>query len=86
LSARIIHIPLSGGDRKAQARGIRYAHGIHKSCYRESAEQSIADRERYVGYATHCLQLAKATADRESRAILKEMATEWLKLAEALAN
>ena len=45
------------------------------------AERSIDDRERYVGYATHCLQLAKATADRESRAVL--MAAEWLKLAEA---
>ena len=28
MSPRIIHIPLSGGDRKAQAKGIRYAHGI----------------------------------------------------------
>jgi hypothetical protein len=46
------------------------------------AERSIDDRERYVGHATHCLLLAK-TADRESRAILKEMAAEWLKLAEA---
>jgi hypothetical protein len=24
----ILHIPLSGGDRKAQAKGIRYAHGL----------------------------------------------------------
>jgi hypothetical protein len=28
VTARIIHIPLSGGDGKAQAKGIRYAHGI----------------------------------------------------------
>jgi hypothetical protein len=28
VSPRIIHIPLSGGDRKAQAKGIRYAHGL----------------------------------------------------------
>ena len=34
-SPRIIHIPLLGGDRKAQAKGIRYAHGIHASHYRE---------------------------------------------------
>jgi hypothetical protein len=27
--------------------------------------------------------MAKLTADRESRALLKEMATEWVKLAEA---
>lgn len=33
---RIIHDPLSGGDRKAQAKGFRYAHGIHASQYRES--------------------------------------------------
>jgi hypothetical protein len=46
------------------------------------AERSIDDRERYVGYANHCLQLAKVATDQESRAVLKEMAAEWLKLAE----
>ena len=46
------------------------------------AERSIDDRERYVGFATHCLQLAKVATD-QSRAVLKEMAAEWLKLAEA---
>jgi hypothetical protein len=45
------------------------------------ADRSIDKRD--VGYPTHCLKLAKATADRESRAVLKEMAAEWLKLAEA---
>jgi hypothetical protein len=47
------------------------------------ADQSIDERERYVAFATHCLQLAKVPAVRESRAILREMAAEWLKLAEA---
>jgi hypothetical protein len=47
------------------------------------AERSIDDRERYVGYATHCLQLAKVATDPESRAVLKETAAECLKLAEA---
>jgi hypothetical protein len=47
------------------------------------ADQSIDTRERYVGFATHCLQLAKVAADHQSRVILREMATEWLKLAEA---
>jgi hypothetical protein len=46
------------------------------------ADQSIDKREQYVAFATHCLQLAKVTTDRKSRAILKEMASEWLKLAE----
>ena len=31
MSPRIIHIPLSDDDRKAQAKGIRYAHRIHES-------------------------------------------------------
>ena len=39
-------------------------------------------RERYVEYATHCLQLAKATSDQNSRVVLREMAAEWLRLAE----
>jgi hypothetical protein len=50
------------------------------------AERSIDKREQYVGYATHCLQLAKVAAYRESRAVLKEMAAEWLKLAEAAVD
>lgn len=37
MSPRIIQMPLSGGDRKAQAKGIRQAHGLHDSYYRESA-------------------------------------------------
>lgn len=49
---RIIHIPLSGGDRKAQAKGIRYARRIHNSAYRESvlirssAETKIREADR----------------------------------------
>ena len=52
MSPRIIHIPLSGGDRKAQAKGIRYAHGLHESQYRESvlirsaAEAKIREADR----------------------------------------
>jgi hypothetical protein len=47
------------------------------------ADQSIDKREQYVAFATHCLQLAKVATDSESRAVLKAMAAEWLKLAEA---
>jgi hypothetical protein len=35
-----------------------------------------------VAFATHCLQLAKVAADRQSRAVLREMAAEWLGLVE----
>jgi hypothetical protein len=47
------------------------------------ADRSIDKREQYVDFATHCLQLAKAAGDSQSRTILREMAAEWLKLAEA---
>jgi len=46
------------------------------------SDPSIDKREHYVGFATHCLQLAKVTDDHESRAILRAMAAERLKLAE----
>jgi hypothetical protein len=36
------------------------------------ADRSIDTRERYVAYATHCLQLAKVAADNQSRAVLRE--------------
>jgi hypothetical protein len=43
---------LSGGDRKAQAEGIRLAHGLHEGCYQESvlirsaAESKILEADR----------------------------------------
>jgi hypothetical protein len=46
------------------------------------ADQSIDKQEQCVAFATHCLQLAKVATDQESRTILREMAKEWLKLAE----
>lgn len=41
---------------------------------------TIEKREEYVGYAEHCVKLARRTSDPESRSILREMAAEWLKL------
>lgn len=52
MSPRIIQIPLSGGDRKAQAKGIRHAHGLHNSYYAESvmirsaAEAKLQEADR----------------------------------------
>jgi hypothetical protein len=50
------------------------------------ADRSIDKREQYVAFATHCLQLATVEADRQSRAVLREMAAEWLKLAEVAGS
>jgi hypothetical protein len=38
----------------------------------------------YAHYAAHCLYLETAAADPDSRAIQREMAAEWLKLADAI--
>jgi hypothetical protein len=41
-------------------------------------------QEEYVRYAEHCLEMAKIAPDQESRVVLREMAAEWLKLADAI--
>ena len=40
----------------------------------------------YVRYAEHCLNLTASIKDRDDRAINREMAGEWLKLADAIAH
>jgi hypothetical protein len=40
----------------------------------------------YVRYAAHCLAMVPATKDQDARAINREMAAEWLKLADALLH
>jgi hypothetical protein len=42
--------------------------------------------EDYVRYATHCLKLVPAVADQEYRSLQREMAAEWLKLADAVIH
>lgn len=44
------------------------------------AGPTIEKRHQYVSYAEHCVKLARQTSDPESRAILREMAEEWLRL------
>ena len=68
MSPRIIHIPLSGGDRKAQAKGIRYAHGIHNSYFKESvlirsaAEAKIREADRLECEAWNAIMWAGGPA------------------------
>jgi hypothetical protein len=38
----------------------------------------------YAHFAAHCLYLETAASDPDSRAIQREMAAEWLKLADAI--
>ena len=36
----------------------------------------------YARYAAHCLNMVAATKDQKARALNREMAAEWLKLAD----
>ena len=40
--------------------------------------------QEYVRYARHCLDMMTSAEDPDASAIQREMATEWLKLADAI--
>jgi hypothetical protein len=41
-------------------------------------------RKEYARYAEHCLQMVTAAENQDSRAIQREMAAEWLRLADTM--
>ena len=43
----------------------------------------MADSNEYMTYAERCLTIARTIGSREYRIILREMAAEWTKLANA---
>ncbi len=46
----------------------------------------IDKRKEYARYAAHCLNLVASTKDQDSRCINREMAAEWMKLADAIPH
>lgn len=44
------------------------------------------EHEEYSLYAVHCLKMASIAPDQKSRIIQREMAAEWLKLADAVLS
>jgi hypothetical protein len=42
--------------------------------------------KEYARYAAHCLNMLAVTEDRDARSIQREMAAEWLKLADAVLH
>jgi hypothetical protein len=42
--------------------------------------------KQYTRYAAHCLDLVTSIESRDDRTINREMAAEWLKLADAIAH
>jgi hypothetical protein len=45
-----------------------------------------AKHKEYARYAVHCLKMVTAAKDRDSRSIQREMAAEWLNLADAILH
>ena len=43
-------------------------------------------RKQYAHYAAHCMYLVTAATDPDARNIQREMAAEWLKLADAILH
>jgi len=48
------------------------------------ADPKINKHKEYVRYANHCLEMVLMAKDQESRSIQREMAGEWLRLADTL--
>jgi hypothetical protein len=42
--------------------------------------------KEYVRYAAHCLEMVPAVTDQEYRSVQREMAVEWLKLADGILH
>jgi hypothetical protein len=42
--------------------------------------------KEYARFAAHCLSMVTVAKDQDSRAIQREMAAEWLKLADAVLH
>jgi hypothetical protein len=46
-----------------------------------------SDKHRdYARYAAHCLNMVAAAKEQEARAIQREMAAEWLRLADGVLH
>jgi len=56
------------------------------ACWLNMQNSKSAECEKYVDFANHCLALASATTNEESRIVLRQMAAEWLELAEQALN
>jgi hypothetical protein len=51
----------------------------------ESGAQPMKDKHKeYARYAAHCLNMVTVAEDRDARSIQREMAAEWIKLADAI--
>jgi hypothetical protein len=50
------------------------------------AQLTNEKHRQYARYAEHCLRMVPTTADQEYDAVQREMASEWLKLADTVLH
>jgi hypothetical protein len=50
------------------------------------AKPTNSEFKIYSNYAAHCLQMVTVIKDQEARCILREMAAEWVRLADDLLD
>ena len=80
MSPRIIPIPLSGDLRKAQAKGVRYADGLHSTYFekskliRSAGEEKIREAGRLECEAWNAMMWAWATG--EMRPVIDEQQSQ----------
>jgi hypothetical protein len=53
---------------------------------KKDAPRKNDQHKEYARYAAHCLELVPAIPDQEYRSIQREMAAEWLRLADAIIH
>ena len=73
----------------AMAAGSPHAQNLAHRCVVQDGVMAIPETDKhkeYVRYAEHCLKTATVVTDQETRVMLREMAAEWLKLADQLAK
>jgi hypothetical protein len=50
------------------------------------AVRKVGKREEYIRYAQHCLELVRIASSQSARVTQREMAAEWLKLANTVRH
>ena len=64
-----------------------FRYSIRSRSTEDTLRNENADKAaEYMRYAEHCVATAKTLPDREDRSLHREMAAEWLRLAQRIAE
>ena len=73
-------------EQTPRVRARQISHVVETSGEPITAIPKSDKHKDYARYAAHCLEMTGATKDQAARAINREMAAEWLKLADAILH